>query len=294
MMAWIAALELPSLYKEIGVCKQALTIIQDPIEITDSPNAKPLKVSRGEITFDNVTFHYLPKANIFEDKSITIHAGEKVGLVGFSGSGKTTFVNLILRYYDVENGRILIDGQDIAEVSQDSLREQIALIPQDASLFHRSLIENIHYGRLNATEEEIYQAAKKAHAQEFIEKMSEGYHTLVGERGIKLSGGQRQRIAITRAILKDAKILILDEATSALDSVTERLIQDSLQDLMQGRTCIVIAHRLSTLSGMDRILVFKEGQIIEEGSPDELLALGGHYATMWEMQAGGFLPDVNE
>ncbi len=294
MMAWLAALELPSLYKEIGVCKQALSIIQDPIEITDAPQAKPLKVTRGEITFDNVSFHYRPEASIFEDKSITIHAGEKVGLVGFSGSGKTTFVNLILRYYDVEGGRILIDGQDIAEVTQDSLREQIALIPQDASLFHRSLIENIQYGRLNATDEEIVQAAKKAHAHEFIEKMAEGYHTPVGERGVKLSGGQRQRIAITRAILKDAKILILDEATSALDSVTERLIQDSLQDLMHGRTCIVIAHRLSTLSDMDRILVFKEGHIIEEGSHDELIAMGGHYATMWEMQAGGFLPDTTE
>lgn len=294
MMAWLAALELPSLYKEIGVCKQALSIIQDPIEITDAPQAKPLKVTHGEITFDNVSFHYRPEASIFEDKSITIHAGEKVGLVGFSGSGKTTFVNLILRYYDVEGGRILIDGQDIAEVTQDSLREQIALIPQDASLFHRSLIENIQYGRLNATDEEIVQAAKKAHAHEFIEKMAEGYHTPVGERGVKLSGGQRQRIAITRAILKDAKILILDEATSALDSVTERLIQDSLQDLMHGRTCIVIAHRLSTLSDMDRILVFKEGHIIEEGSHDELIAMGGHYATMWEMQAGGFLPDTTE
>lgn len=294
MMAWIAGLELPILYKEIGVCKQALTIIRDPIEVADSLQAKPLKVKRGEIIFDNVTFHYLPQANIFEDKTMTIRAGEKVGLVGFSGSGKTTFVNLILRYFDVENGRILIDGQDIAEVTQDSLREQIALIPQDASLFHRSLMENIRYGHLGATDDDIIEAAKKAHAHEFIEKMPEGYETLVGERGVKLSGGQRQRIAITRAILKNAKILILDEATSALDSVTERLIQDSLHDLMEGRTSIVIAHRLSTLSGMDRILVFKEGHIIEEGSHEELLAMGGHYATMWEMQAGGFLPDSSE
>ncbi len=294
MMAWIASLELPTLYKEIGICKQALSIIQNPIEIVDAPQAKPLKVNKGEIKFDNVTFHYLPQANIFEDKSITINAGEKVGLVGFSGSGKTTFVNLILRYFDVENGRILIDGQDIAEVTQDTLREQIALIPQDASLFHRSLMENIRYGRLEATDTEIEEAAKKAHAHDFIGKMSEGYDTLVGERGIKLSGGQRQRIAITRAILKDAKILILDEATSSLDSVTERLIQDSLQDLMQGRTCIVIAHRLSTLSGMDRILVFKDGKIVEEGTHEELLEMGGHYAEMWEMQAGGFLPDSSE
>lgn len=294
MMAWLAALELPTFYKEIGVCKQALTIIQDVIEIEDDPNAKPLKVTQGEITFENVTFHYLPQSNIFQDKNLTIQAGEKVGLVGFSGSGKTTFVNLILRYFDVEKGRILIDGQDIALVTQDSLREQIALIPQDASLFHRTVMENIRYGNLNAADEEIEFAARKASAHEFIQKLPEGYDTLVGERGVKLSGGQRQRIAITRAILKNAPILILDEATSALDSVTEKLIQEGLKDLMEGRTTIVIAHRLSTLSGMDRILVFKEGKIIEEGSHAELLELGGHYATMWEMQAGGFLPDISE
>lgn len=294
MMAWIAALELPTLFKEIGVCKQALTIIQDPIEIEDDPHAKPLKVTQGIITFENVTFNYLPNSNIFQDKNITINAGEKVGLVGFSGSGKTTFVNLILRYFDVEKGRILIDGQDIAMVTQDSLREQIALIPQDASLFHRTLVENVRYGHLHATDEDIVEALRQASALEFSEKLPQGFDTHVGERGVKLSGGQRQRIAITRAILKNAPILILDEATSALDSVTEKLIQDSLKILMEGRTTIVIAHRLSTLSGMDRILVFKEGKIIEEGTHDELLELDGHYATMWNMQAGGFLPDVNE
>lgn len=294
IMAWLAALELPTLFKEIGVCKQALSIIKDQAEIKDPPNASPLKVAKGAIAFDNVSFHYLPHQNIFQDKSITIKAGEKVGLVGFSGSGKTTFVNLILRYFDVEKGRILIDGHDIAGVSQVSLREQIALIPQDASLFHRKLIENIRYGKLDASDEEIVAASRRAHAHEFIEKMPEGYETLVGERGVKLSGGQRQRIAIARAILKNAPILILDEATSALDSVTERLIQDSLKDLMQGRTTIVIAHRLSTLSGMDRILVFKEGKIIEEGNHEGLLKAGGHYAYMWKMQAGGFLPDTNE
>jgi ATP-binding cassette, subfamily B, bacterial len=295
IMAWLAALELPTLYKDIGVCKQALTVIQDPIEIIDDPKAQALKVTEGVITFENVTFHYLPTSNIFQDKNITIHAGEKVGLVGFSGSGKTTFVNLILRYFDVENGRILIDGQDIAKVTQDSLREQIALIPQDASLFHRTLIENIQYGGLNATHEEIVEASKQASAYEFIQKLSHKYETLVGERGVKLSGGQRQRVAITRAILKkNARILILDEATSALDSVTERLIQDSLKTLMEGRTTIVIAHRLSTLAGMDRILVFKDGKIIEEGTHHELLEMGGHYAAMWDMQAGGFLPDISE
>lgn len=294
MMAWLAALELPTLYKEIGVCKQALSVIQEPIEIEDDPNATSLKVTQGVITFENVTFHYMPQYNIFQDKNLVIHAGEKVGVVGFSGSGKTTFVSLILRYYDVEKGRILIDGQDISKITQESLREQIALIPQDASLFHRTLLDNIRYGNIDATKEEIIAAAQQASAHEFIEKFPEGYETLVGERGAKLSGGQKQRVAITRAIIKNAPILILDEATSALDSYNERLIQDSLYELMEGRTTIVIAHRLSTLSRMDRILVFKEGKIIEEGSHTELLEKGGHYATMWEMQAGGFLPEASE
>ncbi len=293
MMAWIATLELPTLYKEIGVCKQALSIVRNTHDIVDDSNAKPLKVTRGEIVFDDVTFHYLPAHDIFQNKNITINAGEKVGLVGFSGSGKSTFVHLILRYFDVEEGRILIDGQDISKVTQDSLREQIAFIPQDASLFHRSLIENIQYGKLNSSDSEILEASKQAHCDEFVERMPEGYQALVGERGVKLSGGQRQRIAIARALLKNAPILILDEATSALDSVTERMIQDSLKELMEGRTSIVIAHRLSTLSDMDRILVFHEGQIIEEGSHEELLDAEGHYAEMWRMQAGGFLPDTS-
>lgn len=294
MMAWLAGLELPQLFKEIGVCRQALTIIQDPHDITDAPDAKPLKVTHGDIIFDHVTFNYQTHHNVFQDKTIHIKAGQKVGLVGFSGSGKTTFVNLILRYYDVQEGKILIDGQDVSKVTQDSLREQISMIPQDPSLFHRSLIENIRYGRLDATDEEIVEACKKAHCHEFIMKMPEKYDSLVGERGVKLSGGQRQRIAIARAILKNAPILILDEATSALDSVTEREIQEGLEILMEGHTSIVIAHRLSTLSGMDRILVFKEGKIVEDGTHQELLLSGGHYAKMWEMQAGGFLPDNYE
>ncbi|MCE5317753.1 MAG: ABC transporter ATP-binding protein/permease [Parachlamydia sp.] len=294
IMVWLAGLELPSLYKQIGVCKQALTIIQEPHGVVDIPGAVPLKVSRGEIAFEHVSFNYMKGKSLFKDKSLLIQAGEKIGLVGFSGSGKTTFVHLMLRYFDIEKGRILIDGQDISKVTQDSLRSQIALIPQDASLFHRSLIDNIRYGRLEATDEEIYAAAKQANADEFIEKMPEKYATPVGERGIRLSGGQRQRIAIARAILKNAPILILDEATSSLDSVTESLIQQSLQNLMQNRTSIVIAHRLSTLSGMDRILVFKEGKIVEEGNHEHLLAEDGHYATMWRMQAGGFLPDGDE
>ena len=236
-------------------------------------------------------FHYIPGRNIFSGKSITIHAGERIGLVGFSGSGKSTFVNLIMRLYDVESGRILIDGQDISHVTQDSLRAAIAMIPQDSMLFHRTLMENIRYGNPAASDEEVIAVSKQAHCHEFILQTESGYNALVGERGVKLSGGQRQRIAIARAILKNAPILILDEATSSLDSSTEKYIQQGLSALMQQRTTIVIAHRLSTLAHLDRILVFKEGEIIEDGSHSALLAAKGHYAMLWHMQAGGFLPD---
>jgi ATP-binding cassette subfamily B protein len=294
MMAWLAGLELPQMFREIGICKQALTIIQDSHDIIDDPNAVPLKVNKGEIEFNDVTFSYRPGFNLFENKNIIIHAGEKVGLVGFSGSGKTTFLNLILRYYDIEKGQILIDGQDIAKVSQESLREQIAVIPQEPSLFHRTIMENIRYGRLDATDEEVIEASKHAHCHEFIIKTPEKYQALVGERGLKLSGGQRQRIAIARALLKNAPILVLDEATSALDSLTEKDIQDGLDLLMANHTTIVIAHRLSTLSGMDRILVFNEGKIVEDGSHEELIKQNEHYARMWAMQAGGFLPEEEE
>lgn len=294
LMTWLAGLELPNVFREIGVCRQALTMIQKEHDIQDSMHAKELKVGKGEITFENVSFGYVENRKIFENKSITLKAGEKIGVVGFSGSGKTTFFNLILRYFDINKGRILIDGQDITSVTQKSLREQIAVIPQDPCLFHRSLIDNIRYGKLDATEEEIIDAAKKAHCHEFVQFMPEQYHSLVGERGLKLSGGQRQRIAIARAILKNAPILILDEATSALDSVTEKLIQDGLEYVMKGRTTLVIAHRLSTLADMDRILVFDKGQIIEEGTHMELLQKQGHYARLWDMQAGGFLPEKME
>lgn len=290
-MTWIAGLEFPTMFRDLGVCRQALTVVQAFHDVKDVPGAKELKVSKGEIAFNAVTFHYQSNTKLFQNKSVFIRAGEKVGLVGFSGSGKSTFVSLILRYYDVESGKIIIDGQNISEVTQSSLRAAIATIPQDASLFHRSLMENIRYGNLNATDEEVMTASKKAHCQEFIERLPEGYSTMVGERGVKLSGGQRQRIAIARAILKNAPILILDEATSALDSMTEKLIQESLHNLMEGRTTLVIAHRLSTLSGMDRILVFKEGKIVEEGSHDYLINNGGHYAEMWQMQTGGILPE---
>lgn len=293
-MTWLVSVELPNLFNEIGVCQQALSVIRDPHDIKDIPGAPALVVPRGEISFDDVTFSYEQGKKLFHNKSITIRAGEKVGLVGFSGAGKSTFVQLIMRSFDLEEGRIIIDGQDISTVSQDSLRNQIAYIPQDPSLFHRSLMDNIRYGKLDATDEEVIEASKKANCDEFIQTMPKKYATLVGERGIKLSGGQRQRIAIARAILKNAPVLILDEATSALDSITEKSIQKSLHSLMKGRTAIVIAHRLSTIAEMDRILVFEEGKVVEEGTHGELLAEQGHYARLWSMQSGGFLPNENK
>ena len=294
---WFLASQFVSFSGQIGVCRQALSIITQPHEIIDAPNAKPLVVSQGVIKFHNVTFHYGEGTHLFKNKNIVIEGGQKVGLVGFTGSGKSTFVNIILRLFEVESGEITIDDQNINLVTQKSLREQIALIPQDITLFHRSLMENIHFGNAQATEAEVIEVAKKAHCHEFISQLSQGYQSLVGERGIKLSGGQRQRIAIARAMLKNAPILILDEATSSLDSVTEKYIQDALNLIMQNKTTIVIAHRLSTLSKMDRILVFDNGKIIEDGTHETLVAKGGHYARMWQMQAGGFLPErenINE
>jgi len=281
--------QLAPFSEDLGTCQQAFSIISQKHEIIDIPNAKDLKVFKGEIVFDKVNFQYKKEKNVFVDKSVRICPGERVGLVGFSGSGKSTFVNLILRFFDVDSGQILIDDQDIKNVTQESLRSQIAMIPQDPALFHRSLFENIAYGKIGASVEEVLIASKKAHCHEFIESLPDGYHSLVGERGVKLSGGQRQRIAIARAILKDAPILILDEATSSLDSITENFIQNGMNELMQNRTTIVIAHRLSTLFHMDRILVFNEGKIVEDGSHAELLKLEGHYCKMWSMQAGGFI-----
>ena len=288
---WRVGMEFPALYREIGVCQQALSLITEPHEITDRVDACPLAVSRGEIIFENVYFEYRPGQNLFRDKTLRIEAGQKVGLVGFSGSGKSTFASLLLRLYEPERGRILIDGQDIQAVMQDSLRAAIALIPQDPVLFHRTLRENIAYGRPSASEAEIVQAARDAHCHDFIIAADGGYDAVVGERGVKLSGGQRQRIAIARAIVKNAPIVVFDEATSSLDSVTELAIQQSMQAMMRGRTTIVIAHRLSTLTFMDRILVFEHGRIIEDGSHEALLVKGGHYARLWSMQAHGFLPD---
>ena len=263
---WLISSYCVVFFENLGLCKQALSIISVPHELTDLPSAPPIKITNGEITFDTVNFSYESESHVFTNKSIVIPGGQKVGLVGFSGSGKSTFVSLILRLYDPNSGKILIDGQDIASINQDSLREQIAMVPQDPSLLHRTLFENIQYGNLEASKEQVIDASKKAHCHDFIELLASQYDTLVGERGVKLSGGQRQRIAIARAILKNAPILMKD------------------------RTTIVIAHRLSTLYAMDRILVFKDGQIIEEGTHEKLLKLNGHYTQLWHMQAGGFLP----
>jgi len=288
---WFVSFQMTVFARELGTINGALSIITKGHDVVDCKDAVPLHVTKGEICFDRVTFNYQKNLPIFNDLNVKLIAGQKVGLVGYSGSGKSTFVNLILRFYDLNSGRILIDNQNIAQVTQDSLRSQIAMIPQDPSLFHRTLMENIRYGRLDASDEEVIAAAKLAHCHEFIEVLEDKYQALVGERGIKLSGGQRQRIAIARAILKNAPILILDEATSSLDSVTEKLIQESLQLLMKNRTTIVIAHRLSTLADMDRILVFHKGKIIEEGTKEELLAAKSHFAMLWNMQTDGFLPE---
>ena len=291
-MIWHSSFHITQIAKEIGVSKAALSLINTPYSVVDLPQAKPLLASNGVISFDKIVFHYTnDKTVLFDNLSITIQGGQKVGLVGFSGSGKTTFAHLILRLFDVHGGTICIDGQNIATVAQDTLREQIAMIPQDPTLFHRTIFENIHYGRLTATKAEVIEAARLAHCMQFVEQLADGLQTMVGERGIKLSGGQRQRIAIARAILKNAPILIMDEATAALDSVTEKFIQGNLKDIMHHRTTLVIAHRLSTLLSMDRILVFDQGVILEDGSVSELLAREGRFAQLWKMQAGGFLPD---
>ncbi len=287
---WKAARDMTQFSKYFGQIQQALTTILVEPEIQDLPDATVLNVSRGEICFENVGFEYKNTAQLFKDKSIIIGAGKKVGLVGYSGSGKSTFVNLILRLYEVTDGRVLIDGQDISKVTQDSLHAKISMIPQDPNLFHRTLRDNIRYGDVTATDQAVIQAAQDARAHAFIMQLPHGYDALVGERGVKLSGGQRQRIAIARAILKNAPILILDEATSQLDSVTEHEIQAALWKVMENKTTIIIAHRLSTLLQMDSILVFDHGVIVEQGTHAELLAKKGHYYHLWQAQIGGFLP----
>ena len=281
-------------FEYIGNITDGVNVIIRPHEVTDVAGARRLAVTAGEIRFEHVDFAYPGGAQVFSGLTLDIRPGTRVGLVGFSGSGKSTFVNLILRLYDVQRGRILIDGQDIREATQDSLRGAIAMISQEPVLFHRSLIENVRYGRLEATDDEVQDAARRAHAHDFITSLPEGYDSLVGERGVRLSGGQRQRIAIARAVLKDAPIFFMDEATSSLDSVTERQIQDAIEELMRGRTAIVIAHRLSTIAHLDRIVVFHDGGVVEDGTHRELLARSGHYARLWSMQAGGFLPQYED
>lgn len=280
-------------FEYVGNIANGIDTIVKPHEIIDAVDARDLEVSQGRIEFRNVTFGYDPMNPVFQSLNVVIESGERVGLVGFSGSGKSTFVGLILRNYEPQDGGILIDETDIAKVTQDSLHRNVSLIPQDPALFHRSLKENIGYGNLDADDGEIIDAAKLAHADDFIQAMPNAYDELVGERGIKLSGGQRQRITIARVMLKDAPILILDEATSSLDSVTEKTIQENLDRVMGRKTVIAIAHRLSTIAHLDRILVFDQGNIVEDGTHKALLARKGFYYRLWSMQAGGFLPDRN-
>lgn len=288
IIIWTSVLSIPAFFYSIGLAKQAYSIMKHPCDIDDKTQAKPLEITKGEIVFENVTFQH-GQDPLFKNKNVCIKPGEKIGLVGLSGAGKSTFINLILRFFNLHEGKILIDNQDISQVTLESLRNQIALIPQDPQLFNRSVLENINYGAIDKPLEAIHDAAKKSFADHFIEKCPSGYLTEVGEKGSKLSGGQRQRIAIARAILADKPIFILDEATSALDSITEDYIQKSFSTLMEKRTAIVIAHRLSTLLKMDRILVFDKGQIIQEGSHSQLIEKGGLYKRMWEMQSGGFI-----
>lgn len=293
MSQWIMW-ETSALFENIGTVKDGMTTISRPKTVLDSPAAKPLKVTSGEIRFEDVSFHYGKGSGVIDNFSLYISPGEKVGLVGRSGAGKSTLVNLLLRFYDVESGRILIDGQDIAGVTQESLRAQIGVVTQDTSLLHRSVRDNIIYGRPDATEQEMMSAARQAKAHEFIPELNDahdryGYDAHVGERGVKLSGGQRQRIAIARVLLKDAPILIMDEATSALDSEVESAIRENLYKLMRGKTVIAIAHRLSTIAAMDRLVVLDEGRIIEEGTHTSLIARQGVYAQLWAHQSGGFL-----
>ena len=293
MSQWIMW-EISALFENIGTVQDGVQTIARPQTVTDHEDAKELVVSQGEIRFDQVSFHYGKGSGVLEDLNLHIRPGERIGLVGRSGAGKSTLVNLLLRFHDVERGRILIDGQDIAEVSQDSLRRHIGMVTQDTSLLHRSVRDNILYGRPDATEEMMLEAARSAHADGFIPGLSDargrrGYDAHVGERGVKLSGGQRQRIAIARVMLKDAPILILDEATSALDSAVEAAIQENLNLLMRGKTVIAIAHRLSTIAEMDRLIVMDQGRIVEDGSHAELISRGGLYAQLWARQSGGFL-----
>ncbi|WCP69232.1 ABC transporter ATP-binding protein [Vibrio tubiashii] len=296
MSMWIMW-EVGALFENMGTVVDGMKTMSKPIDIQDKPDAKPLVVNQGGIEFDDVSFHYGDKTKgVISNLNLNIKPGEKVGLVGRSGAGKSTLVNLLLRFHDVESGKIKIDGQIISDVTQDSLRSNIGMVTQDTSLLHRSIRDNILYGNPDASEEELHRATKQAHAHEFIETLNDpfgnvGYDAQVGERGVKLSGGQRQRIAISRVLLKDAPLLILDEATSALDSEVEAAIQESLNELMQGKTVIAIAHRLSTIAAMDRLIVLDKGEVVEQGTHQELVQSGGIYAQLWAHQTGGFIAE---
>jgi ATP-binding cassette subfamily B multidrug efflux pump len=295
---WVAW-QVTGIFENIGVVQEGMMTIARPHTLVDRPQAKPLAVARGEVAFDRIRFGYGRESGVIENLSLTVKPGEKIGLVGRSGAGKSTLVNLLLRFFDLEGGRILIDGQDIAEVTQDSLRAQISVVTQDTSLLHRSIRDNIRYGHPDATDEQILEAARRAHAHDFILDLEDqlgrrGYDAHVGERGVKLSGGQRQRVAIARVILKDAPVLVLDEATSALDSEVEAAIQSSLGTLMRGKTVIAIAHRLSTIAQMDRLVVLDQGSVVEQGTHAQLLRADGHYAALWRHQSGGFIDAVEQ
>jgi ATP-binding cassette subfamily B protein len=279
-----------TIYESLADSEEMVGILKTAHEVRDVPNARALVVTKNEIDLKHVSFAFPNQKPALDDINLTIHGGERIAVIGPSGAGKSTLVRLFLRLYNLEQGEILIDGQDIQKVTQESLRSAISIVPQDPALFHRSLLENIRYGRRDATNEEVFAAAKLAHCEEFIENLPLKYDTFVGERGIKLSGGERQRVAIARAILKNAPILILDEATSSLDSHSEALIQDALDELMKGKTTIVIAHRLSTIRKMDRIIVIEKGKIVEEGTHEKLIAKRKSlYKHLWNLQAGGFL-----
>ena len=293
MSHWIMW-QMTSLFENIGTLQDGMGTLTQGAKVQDAANAGELSTTGGAVTFDNVSFNYNGERQVLDGLSLNIRAGEKIGLVGRSGAGKSTLINLLLRFYDVDSGEIRIDGQNIAHVTQDSLRSAIGMVTQDTSLLHRSIRDNIAYGRPDATDEQVRSAAASAQADEFISQLSDrqghsGYDTLVGERGIKLSGGQRQRVAIARVMLKNAPILLLDEATSALDSEVEVAIQESLDHMMQGKTVIAIAHRLSTIAAMDRLIVMDQGRILEQGTHAELLAKNGIYARLWQHQSGGFL-----
>jgi ATP-binding cassette subfamily B protein len=279
------------LFESIGNIQNGVNTLLRPHEIVDAPDARAPLLTQGKIEFREVSFAYIEGRPIFERLSFTIEPGQHVGLVGYSGSGKSTLIQLLLRQYDVKGGQILVDGHDVKELQQEALHAQIGLIPQDPQLFHRSLLENIRYGRTEASVDEVSVAADRAHAHGFIAALPAAYDSLIGERGVKLSGGQRQRVAIARVLLKGAPIVVLDEATSSLDSITEQAIQESFAGELRGKTVLVVAHRLSTIAHLDRILVMHEGKIIEDGSHAELLALRGHYHRLWAMQSGGFLPE---